>query len=79
MELDLPCPGDGFPDNCPLPDVPVEEVDVAVVNSENDLSDIDLDDFWAHLQDRALEHDAWWLDTWLDDRLEEYRGMLLDD
>lgn len=35
--------------------------------------DIDFEDFWEYLLERARDHDAWWLDDWLEDELENYK------
>ena len=32
--------------------------------------------FWEWLLEKAEDNDAWWLETWLIERLEEYMMML---
>jgi hypothetical protein len=31
--------------------------------------------FWTYLLCEAADHDAWWLHSWLEDRLEEFVEM----
>jgi len=31
------------------------------------------EEFWKYLLDKAANHDAWWLDDWLEEHLEEFQ------
>lgn len=36
--------------------------------------DVDFEDFWEYLLERTKDRDEWWLDNWLEDELEKYKG-----
>ncbi len=37
---------------------------------------IDFESFWEYLLNRASDNDAWWLDGWLEDCLEEFENIV---
>ena len=52
---------------------PDGELDLVVEQSGgSNMTELQWKEFWKHLLNEAWRHDAWWLDTWLEDRMERY-------